>query len=315
MQERVLITGGAGFLGSALAARLCDRHRVVILDTLHRNALGRTGLLERDGVELLRGDVLDGGCVARALDGCQRVVHMASVAGVSAVEADPVQTMRTVLLGTANVMESCRGKPDLKRVVLLSSSEVYGPRARQAAEGDVVVLAGAADARWSYAVSKLAAEFLGFSYHHQFQIPVTVVRPFNVYGPGQEGEGAVHTFITRALAGLPLLLHNGGRQVRAWCYVDDLTDGLMRVLFQDRVVGRVFNLGNPDCTLTVKELAERVVRLSGSASGLVPRERSGPEVEERTPDISRACELLGFTPGVGLEEGLRRTLDWYRRQG
>ncbi len=314
MAERILITGGAGFLGSALASRLCGRHEVVILDSLRRNSLGCRGLLGRAGVRLVRGDVTDRDCVLAASEGCRRVVHMASVAGVSAVEADPAGTVRTAVVGTANLLEACRKLPELKRVVILSSSEVYGPRAEDPGEDAVAVPGGTAGARWSYAAGKLAAEQLGSCYRSRFGLPVTVVRPFNVYGPAQMGEGAVHTFINRALSGEPLLIHNGGRQVRAWCYVDDLIAGLLRVLRDDAAVGRVFNLGNPDQAVTVRELAGMVVRLSESDSRLQESFRPGPDVEIRRPDISRARRLLGFAPVVGLEEGLRRTVDWYRRE-
>ena len=314
MVERILITGGAGFLGGALASRLCGRHKVMILDSLRRNSLGCRGLLGLAGVRLIRGDVTDRDCVFAASEGCRRVVHMASVAGVSAVEADPEGTVRTAVVGTANLLEACRKLPGLKRVVILSSSEVYGPRAEDPGEDAVAVPGEAAGLRWSYAAGKLAAEQLGFYYHDRFGLPVTVVRPFNVYGPAQVGEGAVHTFVDRALSGEPLQVHNGGRQVRAWCYVDDMIDGLLLALSKEAAVGRVFNLGNPDQAVTVRKLAEMVVRLSESDSRLEERFRPGPDVEIRRPDISRARRLLGFAPAVGLQEGLRRTLEWYRRE-
>lgn len=313
MGERILITGGAGFLGSALAGRLCERCAVVILDVLKRDALKHTGLVERGRVTLIRGDVLDAGELAAALRGCRRVVHMASVAGVSAVEADPAGAMQTAIEGTANLLRVCGETPDLKRVVILSSSEVYGSYAKDSREDDATISENATGARWSYARGKLAAERMALDRHRQVGLPVAVVRPFNVYGPGQVGEGAVHTFVTRALSGLPLEIYNGGQQVRAWCYVDDLVEGLLRVLFDQQAIGRVFNLGNPDCALTIQELAERIVSLSGSSSEIRAGTRPGPDVVMRTPDISRARRLLGFSPGVGLDLGLGRTLDWYRR--
>jgi nucleoside-diphosphate-sugar epimerase len=298
-----------------LAACLCERHEVVILDILLRDALSKTGLQEGDGVQLIKGDVRDEECVRRALSGCHRVVHMASLAGVSAVEADPSGTLQTAVEGTANLLRVCDTAPDLKRVVILSSSEVYGPDAKDSREEDATVSANANGARWSYAQGKLAAERMALDHHSQTGLPVTVVRPFNVYGPGQVGEGAVHTFVTRALSNLPLLVYHGGRQVRAWCYVDDLIEGLLRVLFEEQAVGRVFNLGNPDCALTIQALAERIVSLSGSKSGIKAGTRPGPDVMMRTPDISLARRLLGFAPGVGLDSGLGRTLDWYRCNG
>jgi UDP-glucose 4-epimerase len=315
MAERILITGGAGFLGSALAARLCERHEVVILDSLQRNALAHTSAFGHARVKLIRGDVVDAGCVFAASEGCHRVVHMASVAGVSAVQADPAGTMETALKGTANVLEACRRERGLKRAVILSSSEVYGPHAEDSSEGDAVIMRGAREARWSYAIGKLAAEHLGFAHHRRYHLPVTVVRPFNVYGPAQVGEGAVHAFVERALAVKPLTLHNGGRQVRAWCYVDDMIAGLLKVLWEEVAVGQVFNLGNPDQAVTTRELAEIVVRMTGSDSRLENGFRPGPDVDMRIPDISKARRLLGFSPVVGLREGLRRTVEWYRQHG
>jgi UDP-glucose 4-epimerase len=298
MSGRILITGGAGFLGGALACRMCGRHRVVILDSRDGHEPGRQEPAGRAGAELVRGDVSDAGLVARALRGCELVVHMASLAGVGRVRAEPVRTMRTALLGTATLLQACLEKGGVRRVVILSSSEVYGRHALRAGEED--------------AVSKLAAEYLGFAYHRQHGLPVTSVRPFNVYGPGQSGEGGVHAFVQGALSREPLVLYNGGGQVRAWCYIDDMVEGLVELLTRESAVGRVFNLGNPDCAVTVRELAELIVRLSGSDSPLVEEPRPGPDVDVRTPDISRARRLLGFAPRVGLEEGLLKTLDWYR---
>lgn len=315
MGERILITGGAGFLGSALTAAVCGRNEVVVLDILLRDALSKTGLKESNRVRLIPGDVRDEECVRRAISGCHRVVHMASLAGVSAVEADPAGALQTAVEGTANLLRVCDDTPDLRRVVILSSSEVYGPEARDSSEDDATISKKAPGARWSYARGKLAAERMALEHHRRTGLPVAVVRPFNVYGPGQVGEGAVHTFVTRALSNLPLLIYHGGQQVRAWCYVDDLVAGLLRVLFDEAAIGRVFNLGNPDCAITIQALAERIVSLSGSASEIRAASRPGPDVLVRTPDISLARRLLDFAPRVGLDSGLGRTLDWYRRSG
>jgi nucleoside-diphosphate-sugar epimerase len=309
---RVLITGGAGFLGCALARRLSRECQVVLLDNLLRNALTHTDLLEQGRVNLVRGDVLDPKAVTQALEGCRLIIHLASVAGVDAVEADPVGTMRTALLGADNLLKACRKQSAIDRVVLLSSSEVYGPDAREVTESSVDLPCGIEGARWSYALGKLAAEQLGLGYQRQYGLPVCVARPFNVYGPGQVGQGAVHTLVERALAGLPLQLHNGGDQVRAWCYVEDLVDGLEKMLSRPEAIGQVFNLGNPDCSVTVRQLAEKVASLTGQTQPPVSVPRSGAEVSYRVPDISKARRMLDFSPLVDLDEGLRRTISWYR---
>jgi len=310
----ILITGGAGFLGSSLAARLCGRTPVVLLDNMRRNSLASGALLDRPNVELRVGDVRDPACVARALAGCRAVVHMASVAGVDAVCADPVGTLRTAMLGAENVLGACNLRDGIERVVIVSSSEVYGPRAEGVAEDRALVPGGMNVSRWSYAVGKLAAERLALAYHEQYGLPVTIVRPFNVYGPGQTGQGAVRVFVSRVLAGRTLNLVNGGGQVRAWCYLDDFIDGLVRAMNEPAAVGEVFNLGNPKATLTVRELAEKVNLLAGSELPFGLEKHNGPDVDVRVPDISKARRLLGFDPSVDLDSGLKRTLDWYRRQ-
>jgi nucleoside-diphosphate-sugar epimerase len=238
---------------------------------------------------------------------------MASLAGVEVVSGDPVGTMRTTLMGSLNLLMACLRVPGVRRVVLTSSSEVYGPDADGVGEDDAV-LPQSGEPRWSYAVSKLAAERLGLACHRQHGLEVCVVRPFNVYGPGQVGPGAVHGFVRRALANAPIELHNGGDQVRAWCFVDDLTAGMEAALFSSAAVGQVFNLGNPRAALSIRELAQMIIRLCDSGSRLVPVSRSGPEVRVRIPDILRAQRLLGFDPRVDLEQGLQPTIAWYRQQ-
>ncbi len=312
MYGKVLITGGAGFLGSSLAASLCGGTPVVLLDNMRRNSLAYSALLDHPNVGLVVGDVCDPASLAMAIGGCRCVVHMASVAGVDAVCADPPGTLRTSVLGAENVLRACGMLDNIERVVIVSSSEVYGPLAENVTEDSELIQAGMSASRWSYALGKLEAERLGLAYHAQHGLPVTIVRPFNVYGPGQTGQGAVRIFASRALAGRPLSLINGGSQVRAWCYLDDFIDGMLRVMSQPAAVGQVFNLGNPEAAHTVRELAEKVSSIAGARQPMRIVESRRPEVDIRIPDISKARRLLGFEPVVDIDSGLVRTLDWYR---
>jgi len=170
------------------------------------------------------------------------------------------------------------------------------------------------EARWTYAVSKLATEHLAHNYHKQHGLPALSIRPFNIYGPRQVGEGAIHHFIVRALRGEDVVVHNDGSQVRAWCYIDDIVDGILASIEREEAVGHAFNIGNPRSTLTIYNLAREVVRLSSSSSRIVFVPRDQPDVELRIPNIDKARELLDFEPGVDLEEGLLRTISWYRRR-
>jgi nucleoside-diphosphate-sugar epimerase len=312
--RRIFITGGAGFIGSTLVERLSTENQVVVFDNLRRNALAGTGLLERPSVKLVKGDVLDREAVGRALQGCDAVIHMASIAGVDTVLQHPVTTMRVSLLGTANVLDAALEAGGVRRFIDFSTSEVFGRYAYNVTEFGATTLGAVGEARWTYAVAKLATEHLAMSYHKEHRLPAVSVRPFNIYGPRQVGEGAVHHFIVRALRGEPLTVHNDGSQIRAWCYVDDIVDGILLALVRDEAVGQAFNIGNPRSTLTIYNLAREIARLSSSASRIEFVKWDQPDVELRIPNIDKARDRLGFRPKVDLEEGLLRTILWYRQR-
>lgn len=312
--KRVCITGGAGFIGSSLALALADTNEIVLFDNLHRNALGDTGLLDRPNVTLVQGDVLDVEAVRRAVDGAHIVVHMASIAGVDTVMKNPVRTMEVSLLGTYNVLEACRGSRSVERFVDFSTSEVFGRYAYRVTEGDATSLGAVGEARWTYAVSKLATEHLAHNYYKQFGLPTVSIRPFNIFGPRQVGEGAVHHFILRALRGEDLVIHNDGAQIRSWCYIDDILKGLLLALERPEAIGHSFNVGNPRNTLTIYHLAREIVRIAGSKSRLRLVEWRFADVELRIPDIDKARQMLGYEPEIDLEEGLLRTVAWYRER-
>jgi len=299
----VVITGGAGFIGSSTAERLAAHNRVTLFDNLHRNALLGTGLLENKNIELIRGDVLDAKAVDEVLKDADMIIHMASIAGVDTVMKNPTLTMRVSLLGTMNALQSAYNTGRCKRFVDFSTSEVFGKYAYKVGE-----------ARWTYAVSKLATEHLALSYHKQFGLPTVSIRPFNIFGPRQVGEGAVHHFINRAIRGETLTIHGDGSQIRSWCYIDDIVDGVMATLEKDEAVGHAFNVGNPRSTLTIYHLAKLIVQLAGSNSDVCFEAMDRADVELRIPNIDKAREILGFKPKVNLEEALLRTIAWYREQ-
>jgi nucleoside-diphosphate-sugar epimerase len=308
-----LLTGGAGFIGSHLVERLiATGNRVRVLDTFRRDALRPAGLDQKPGVELMQGDVMDGASVRKAMDGIDHVVHLASIAGVDTVMKMPALTMRISLLGTANVLDAALETGRCKRFVDFSTSEVFGRFAYHVTEFDVTTLGAIGEARWTYAVAKLATEHLAMTYHKQHGFPAVSVRPFNIYGPRQVGEGAVHHFIVRALKGQPLTVHNDGSQIRAWCYVDDIVDAVERVLTDERAIGHSFNIGNPRSTVTIYNLAREIVRLSSSGSRVEHVKWDHPDVELRVPAVGKAKELLDWSAKVDLEEGLLRTIYWYR---
>ena len=312
-EKTILITGGAGFIGSSLAQALVKQGaRVVLFDNLHRNAVQRTDLLSHPSIELVKGDVLDRDALAKAMDGVHVVIHMASIAGVDTVMRIPVRTMEVSLLGTYNVLDIARTQGQIERIIDFSTSEVFGRYAFRVTEGDATELGAVGEARWTYAVSKLATEHLAHCYHKEHDLPTVAIRPFNIYGPNQVGEGAVHHFIVKALRGEPLTIHNDGSQIRSWCYIDDIVEGIVLAMGEPSAIGQSFNIGNPRSTVTIHQLAREIVRLSGSSSEIQFVPWNFPDVEIRIPSIDKARDLLGFEPEVDLEEGLLRTIAWYR---
>lgn len=309
--KKILITGGAGFIGTTLGIRLVETNEIVILDNEHRNALRYTELASHPNVRVVRGDVTNYESVASAMEGCQVVVHLAAIAGVDDVFNHPVLTMKVNMLGTYHVLEAALHQK-VERVVDFSTSEVFGSYAFRVQEGDVTSLGAVGETRWTYAVSKLATEHLAHNYYKEFGLPTVSIRPFNIYGPRQVGQGAVHAFVARALRGEDLVIHNDGSQIRAWCYVDDIIDGVMLALEKDEAVGQAFNIGNPRSVVTVYNLAREIIRLSNSSSKLRFERVDRTDVELRIPSIIKAEKLLGFSPKVDLDEGLIRTIDWYR---
>ncbi len=312
--KTIFITGGAGFIGSTLAERLIDRNRVVLFDNLARNSLKDKPFRNHPNLSLVQGDVLDYEGVSRAMQGADVVVHAAAIAGIDTVVKSPVRTMRVNMIGSANVLEAASQLSRVDRVVCFSTSEVFGPNAFRSQETDNTVMGRVGEARWTYAVSKLAEEHLAISYYKEQWLPTAVVRPFNVYGPGQVGEGALRTFIQKAIRDEPIQIHGDGTQIRAWCYVDDMVDGVLLAMAHPRAVGESFNIGNQRAVTTIYGLASAVVRVLGSKSEITFVRRDYVDIELRIPAVAKASELLGFNAKVDLEEGIQRTAEYYKQQ-
>lgn len=310
--KKIYITGGAGFIGSTLIGMLVEKNRVIAFDNLTRDSLKDKSFHNHPNLTLIEGDVLDYDAVARSMEGADIVVHCAAIAGIDTVIKKPVSTMRVNMLGSANVLEAASRLSHCDRVVCFSTSEVFGQHAFRSSETDNTVMGKVGEARWTYAVSKLAEEHLAISYHKEQNLPTVVVRPFNIYGPGQVGEGALRTFIKRALANEQIEIHGDGTQIRAWCYVDDMIDGVMLAMTHPKAVGESFNIGNQRAVTTIYGLANTVVRVLDSRSTIHFVWKDYVDVELRIPAVQKARELLNFEARVDLEEGIQRTAEYYR---
>jgi nucleoside-diphosphate-sugar epimerase len=312
VNSNVLISGGAGFIGTKLIERIIEKNQVTVLDILHRNALLHSPVAKHPNLKLIKGDVRDADTVKEAMKEASHVVHLASIAGVDTVMNNPVLTMEITLKGTLNMLEAALEHGKIERFVDLSTSEVFGSYAFRVSEQDVTTLGAVGEARWTYAVSKLATEHLARVMHQHRGLKAVTVRPFNIFGPGQVGEGAIHHFVVRAIKNESITVHNDGDQIRAWCYIDDFLNGLLLTLNHDDAIGKTFNIGNPRTALTVHNLATLIVKLAESKSQIEHINWPYTDVELRIPDISSARNVLGYSPSIDLEEGLIRTIEWYR---
>lgn len=311
--KRIFITGGAGFIGSTLIGRLVDRNRIVAFDNLSRNALKDKGFRDHPNLTLIEGDILDTEALYAAMRGADIVVHCAAIAGIDTVLKSPVTTMRVNMVGSANVLDAAARLDRCDRVVCFSTSEVFGTEAFRSREGDPTVMGAVGEARWTYAVSKLAEEHLAIAYFKEKGLPTTVLRPFNVYGPGQVGEGALRAFVMRAVKDEPIEIHGDGTQIRAWCYVDDMVDGVVLAMEHPKAIGESLNIGNQQAVVTIYGLANTVVRVLGSKSPIRFTRKDYVDVELRVPSVVKARELIGFQAKVDLEEGIRRTGEYWRK--
>lgn len=311
--KKILLTGGAGFIGTKLCSLLNKNNEILIYDSLKRNSMKNTNLLDKSNIKLVQGDILDFNHVKSVVDEFKPdiVIHLAAVAGIDTVIKNPVNTMKVNMIGTYNVLESLKERK-IERFIDFSTSEVFGSYAYKVDEQHTTNLAPVGEARWTYSVSKLAGEHLSHSYYKEYGMPVATVRPFNIYGPGQVGEGAIHQFVVRAIKNEQIEVHGDGDQIRSWCYIDDFVNGIMLCLNKKEAIGESFNIGNPRGTITIAMLAQLIKRIADSKSEIVYIPKTYVDVELRIPSIEKAKNLLNYNPKYDLAEGLEKTIDWYR---
>lgn len=332
--KKILLTGGAGFIGSRLCLTLIEDNHILIYDNLNRNSIiktilkenlnkspdnssdgGNTAQFKKGSISLIKGDVLDYTCLKEAVDKFRPdiVIHLAAIAGIDTVIKSPVNTMKVNIIGTYNILEAAKDYADsIERFIDFSTSEVFGSYAYKVDEKSTTNLAPVGEARWTYSVSKLAGEHLAHSYFMEYGLKAVTVRPFNIYGPGQVGEGAVHQFIVKAIKNEEIQVHGDGDQIRSWCYIDDFVDGIKLCLEKKEAVGNSFNIGNPKGTITIGMLAQLIKQLACSKSEIVYVPKNYVDVELRVPSIEKAASILDFKPKYDLSEGLSKTIQWYR---
>ncbi len=290
--KKIFITGGAGFIANTLIKHYIANNKIVVFDNFHRDTLSGSGLSNHENITIIKGDVLDLAGLTEAMKGADIVVHAAGIAGIDTVIKNPVRTMQVNMIGTANALEAAHVNGIKDRFVDFSTSEVFGSMAFRSSETDATVSGSAGEARWVYAVSKLAGEHLAHAYYKQYNLPVVTVRPFNVYGPGQTGEGAIQIFIKRAMKNEEIKIDGDGNQIRAWCYVDDFVDCLIRCIEDPKAIGESFNLGNSRAVITILGLAQTVCRVLKSDSKIVFEPPLSADIAIRIPSVEKTNTKL-----------------------
>lgn len=311
----VLITGGRGFLGTHIALRLAaqapDGAVVYCLDNGHRDCFSALGEPAPPALRFLRGDIRRPEDWLPQVGRPSVVVHCAALAGVSTYYKAPADVLEVNGLGTARLLEALLAEPpDL--FINLSTSEVYGRDAAGADESGPTPVGPVDDPRWTYAASKVFAEHLVLARSKMGQLEAVSVRPFNVYGPGQVGEGAIRNFCESALAGGPLRVTGDGSPTRSWLYVDDFVDAIFALAGRPRAWGRAYNVGNSKTSVSTRQLAEAIVAASGEAAAIEYIPHPGTDVRERWPKTTALTQATGWEAKVGLEEGIAATIAFWR---
>jgi UDP-glucose 4-epimerase len=310
--KHIFITGGAGFIANALIQRYIEDNRITVYDNFHRDTLTGSGFASHENMTIIKGDVLDYQALEDAMKGVDICVHAAGIAGIDTVIKKPVKTMQVNMIGTSNALEAARVNGITDRFIDFSTSEVFGSMAFRSSETDQTVAGSAGEARWTYAISKLAGEHLAHAYQSQYGLNTVTVRPFNVYGPGQTGEGAIQIFIKKALANEDITIHGDGNQIRAWCFVTDFVECLAQCIENPAAVGESFNIGNARAVITILGLAQTVCRVLDSTSKINFVDALSADIALRIPSVDKSAEILGFKAKVDLEEGILKTAEWMK---
>jgi len=313
--SRILITGGYGFLGSAIGEKLVDEgHNLTLIDVAFNETKPGyyTRLNENTSVRKIQADVRNLDEIIDHFNEVEYCIHCAAALGVNEVITNPKETLNINIRGTENVIKAFNDRGSPKRFVFFSTSEIFGENAFRVTEDGDVFFRNINHPRWSYAISKLIGEHITLGYNRSDKLPVSIVRPFNIYGPKRLGDHAVKSFILNALKNEPMIVYSDGSQIRSWCYVDDFARAVRNLLFIPQAEGSIFNIGNPAGTITIHSLAKLIKRLTNSESEIIFMKPNIIDIDIRVPDIEKSRRILNFEPEISIEEGISNTIDWYK---
>ncbi|MDD5326955.1 MAG: SDR family NAD(P)-dependent oxidoreductase [Phycisphaerae bacterium] len=318
---KVLITGGAGFIGSHLAERLLqDGHKVAVVDNLSTGSLKNIeGFKGHRNFDFVEGDIRNAELLEPLIEQCEAVFHLAAAVGVKLIAEKPVHTIETNIGGTEVVLEAANKFG--KKILIASSSEVYGKNEIVPfGEDDDIVLGSTRMSRWSYACSKAIDEFLGLAFHQQYNLGVVIGRFFNTIGPRQTGQYGmvVPRFVQRALRNEPILIYGTGQQRRCFCYVDDLIEAVTGLMGCGEAAGKVYNIGSNE-EITIESLADKIIEMTDSKSKkefVSYEEAYGRPIEDmmrRVPNVERIKKTTGWVPKTSTDKALRLIIEHFKQ--
>ncbi|MER2511859.1 MAG: GDP-mannose 4,6-dehydratase [Nitrosomonas ureae] len=317
-KQSVLVTGGAGFIGSHLCEHLLNyEYNVVAIDNLSTGSLKNIQHLHKQtGFQFVRESITNALVMDRLASASDIIIHLAAAVGVQLIVDDPVHTIETNITGTEAVLKAANRYGC--KVLLASTSEVYGKGVRVPfREDDDRLMGSTTRSRWAYATSKAVDEFLGLAYYHQFGLPVVILRFFNTVGPRQSGRYGmvIPRFVHQALRNEPLTIYGDGTQSRCFGFVEDIVEIIISLMQQPGAVGQVFNIGSTE-EVTIQELAQRIIKLTGSNSELIyiPYERAYgagfEDMQRRVPALDKLQDLIGYKPTTPLDTILKQVIDY-----
>ncbi len=315
--ERVLVTGGAGFIGSHLCEALVKRgHEVVCFDNFFRGKRENIEhLIEDYHFELVQGDIRNYNDVKKEVENCDVVHHLAAINGTKYFYDEPILITDVNINGTLNVLKASM-ESNVKRVTFASSPEIYGlPNKIPTPEDALCIFDNpTVTLRHSYSTSKYLGDIMALGFHKKYGLPVAALRYFNIYGPrliGTEYGQVVSIFMENALNGKPLEIFGNGKQTRSFTYVTDAVEATIRAQEAPKAVGQALNIGVQRET-TVLELAKKIVKVTKSKSKIIHRDALPGDAKRRCPDNTKTKKILGWQAKVSLDDGLKKTLEWFK---
>ncbi len=319
--KKILITGGAGFVGSHLAEKLLkDGEEIFVIDDLSTGSMDNIKhLQDNQNFHFTKGSIMDKNLIIENVAKVDEIYHLAAAVGVKNIMDNPLNSFLVNIDGTKNILDAAAAKDKKPRILITSSSEVYGKNENiPFTEESDRTYGSILNLRWGYGLSKSSDEFLALAYFKEKQVPVVVTRLFNVIGPRQTGAyGMVAPrFIKQALAEEPITIYGNGEQTRCFTYIEDIIEALINLMNCPEALGNVFNLGTEE-EITIKELAHKVKELTKSKSEITFTPYTdvyGPNFEDmlhRHPDITKIKNLIGYQPKFNLEESLKKIIDHF----